>query len=204
MTHQFGRHGFPSCHNSRVKGGVWYRTQGGIINAASLGQNKMTLIPVWFAYRGTIDGLAYEMTVKAVSASGTDTMRIGLYDDDGQGQPTGATLFQTANLDLEGTDGNVGVRTTVVSWTGIEPKLYWLGVSRRNTGTIATSPSLRLAANDGFKDRLVSDSSATPVMGAGPMWCNYEMAISADTLPTISGITKGTFVQTVLVLVKFT
>lgn len=203
MTHQYGKHGFPGTFNSRIKGGNWYRTSSGVINAASLGQNKMTLQPFWPAYRGTIDGLAYEMTVKAVSASGTDTMRFALYDDDGEGTPTGAPLFQTANLDLEGTPGNVGVQTTAVSWTGIEPKLYWLGCSRRNTGTIGTSPSLRLAANDANKVMTLGDSSATPVMGT-THWCNYEMTISADILPTIASLTKGTFIQTALILVKFT
>lgn len=205
MTHQFGKQGLPIVGNPRIRAGHWYRTQSGTINEAALGQNKMTLIPFWPGYRGTLDGLAYESTLQGSSGSGTDTMRIGLYADDGQGRPTGAPLFETANQDMEGAGGTLGVHTIAVSWTNIEPTLYWLAVSRRNTGAITTSPRLRLAAADDLKDKLASDANATPAatfMGTAPIG-NYEMTISADALPTISGLAIGTFVQTVLVLVKF-
>lgn len=205
-THPFGLGGYPVTGLPRIRGGHWYRTSGGVINAAILGLNKMTLQAFWPAYRGTLDGIAYENTVQAVHASGTEILRFGLYADDGEGRPTGAALFQTASLDMEGSDGTVGIHAVSTSWTGIKPQLYWLACNRFTTGTVSTSSRQRLAANDDMKDYMQSDANATPAatfMGASPI-CNYEMATTTAALPTIASLTIGTFVQTCLICVKFT
>lgn len=207
--HPFGLNGPPNCNHTRIRGGHYYRVGSGVINAATLAVNMMILVPFWPAYKGTIDSVGYEVTTKAVHASGTETMRLGIYDDDGEGRPTGAALFQTANLDLEGTDGNVGVHAVATSWTGIEPKLYWLANTRRTTGTLATSGVLRLQADDEFKNRIISDEQATPqiMTVSGPTlngWCNYQMSISADALPTIASLAHGTFIQSMMWMIEFT
>lgn len=207
-THPFGLNGPPNVNHSRIRGGHWYRVGNpAVINSLPLANNFMVLVPFWPAYRGTIDGVAYELVTAAVHASGTETFRIGLYADDGQGRPTGAALFQTANIDME-TVGT-GAHAVAVSWTGIKPQLYWLAITRRQGGTVGTNGALRLGSFDDFRDCIVGDEGATPqiMTVSGPAfnaWCNYEMAIVADALPTIASLAHGTFIQSPMLMVKFT
>lgn len=203
MTHQFWKNGQPAFSNPRIKAGSWYRTSSGpITNATTQDVTTMVLTPFWPAYTGTINGFAYEMTTKAVHASGTEVVRVGIYDDDGQGRPTGSPLFQTADLDMEGTPGNVGVTTNVVSWTGIRPQLYWLAWGKFTTGTQATGSIQRYAGLDEFKDYILNDSAATPNVGATP-FANFKHTLASSTLPSISALAIGTRLDTPLLLVKF-
>lgn len=200
MVHQFGPSGLPGPSLPRVRGGHWYRTAFGTLSAGTYLDDMCIWTPFWPGYRGTLDGLAWEVTTQAVNA-GNDTMTFGIYDDDGEGRPTGSALFQTAAQSLEVAPG---VKTLAVSWTGIEPKLYWLACGHFTTSTITTASQLRLAAVDGFKNFIMSDSGATPTMGAAVPYCNYQQAMVATTVPTIATLLVGTQLASPLVLVKFT
>lgn len=203
-THPFGLSAVPGCANRRIRGGHWYRTSSGIISSTQPLDDMCIWTPFWPAYRGTIDAVAFEVTQQATN-TGNDTLTIGIYNDDGQGRPTGSALFQTSSQSLEVAPA---VKTvTSLSWTGIVPKLYWLAAGRfTNSAVSSPVPLLRCAANDDFKDRMVSDSNATPAagfMGAAPS-CNYQQAMVATTLPTVATLLMGTQTASPLLLVKFT
>lgn len=203
-THPFGLNGVPGPSLPRIRGGHWYRTAFGALSAATPIDDMCIWTPFWPAYRGTIDGIAYEITQLAVN-TGNDTSTFGIYDDDGQGRPTGAALFQTASQNNE-TPTTTGVKTVATSWTGIKPKLYWLAYGRF-TSTAAVSsplPLLRCASVDGFKNFIMSDSGATPTMGATIPYTNYQQAMVATTVPTVGTLLVGTQLASPLILVKFT
>ena len=201
MPHPFGLNGVPGPSLPRIRGGHWYRTAFGTLSATTPIDDMCIFTPFWPAYRGTIDGVAFEVVAFGTN-TGNDTMTIGIYDDDGQGRPTGSALFQSTAISLETSNG---VRTQVVSWTGIKPKLYWLAAGRfTNSATSSPLPTVRCASVDGFKNFIMSDSGATPTMGAAIPYTNYQQAMVATTVPTVATLLVGTQLASPLILVKFT
>lgn len=156
-----------------VSGG-WYMLDGQMdLQAPSLltpAVNEVFCCPFWGKRGLTIDQISYEITTQGVSASGTDELRIGIYNSHASTGGPDTVLADFGKVDLEAT---VGVKTFDVTNTVLEPKLYWLATVRQTTGTIGTPAQVRglLAATRDLG--LFNETASPPTMGASNLVGKY-------------------------------
>lgn len=110
----------PSAASGSISTGVYNSLSAASFQ--SFVHTEMWLVPVWVDRATTIDALAC-ISGEAVN-TGT-TIRLGIYDTDGSGEPN--------NLLAEGTiaAGSLGLRTVAASLT-LQPGLYWLAFQDDN------------------------------------------------------------------------
>lgn len=146
--------------------------------------------------RLTIDKIAAEITTQGVSASGTDVLRVGLYNASSTtGLPSGSPVIDFGTIDLEGA---AAVTVLNVTNTALTPGLYWFAIVRQTTGTVGTPAVLRLSAFVNANASLIYQTGVTPTLGAGAReYCLKEtgvngalstpgtMVASSDQVPVI-------------------
>lgn len=199
----------PTMWNNAATSNAWYKAgQHGAISSGIPAANTLFAYPFWPTRRCTITRLAYEVTVQGVSASGTDVMRFGLYDNFGvlgqEWYKPGARIVDFGTVDLEA--NAPGVYVFDVANQACNPKLLWFAAVRQTSGTIGTAAQLRLqggtqfnqgimapngvttptigtsgGANAGFWQRSSSVSGALPT----PFSTTSEVSVSAAPLPII-------------------
>ena len=114
-----------------VKSGAWYAPQATLVGATnrSLATGTLFYVPLWVP-RCAIDALAVKVTV--VGAAGA-LIRLGLYADDGQGQP-GALIEDAGTGDAT----ILGVIQLALSAPRSVAGLVWLGA----VGQVAASSTI--------------------------------------------------------------
>lgn len=101
----------------------------GVFGTGALTNNTMLLTPIWLA-AGTLDQLICEVTTQGASSN---TIRMGLYADSGNGRPTGAALVDGGTVSTTASTGNKTVSiNTAISSSG----WYWFALVSQ-TGTAA-------------------------------------------------------------------
>lgn len=127
-----------AAYSNRVrrKNDNWYWPPG-ILSASSVAiSNLLYFIPILVERPITFSGFSVTCTVAPTAGQ----CRFGLYADDGQGSPTGATLIDSGLVTISTTNG-VGTTTTLATPVAIAtPGLYWMAflVANNLTGSPTT------------------------------------------------------------------